>query len=490
MSIFSRLKQQIIALENWYLETPERSLETSYRAALKIKQLEDEHFHGQRIGSGHGHSPATLNYFEAELQKLLKTVRMRLTEFKACNRVINSQRRQPNYQPQRITTPEVFADSSTNSATYSASPSSSGTYTLNQEQFSTKIISNNLSIPSVIEKLQYIDAILQRYRPPSIDELTAQMSPQTATTQQGRPVTTALSSNESNGFKPDSLYNQGVVSDEINPNTKLDSSSFIPRSILRTADRFRRELNAKPETEEEVIKDFRNAKFRTRIALRFVLLLIIVPLLAQQLSKSFIVSPLIDNWQTTKQISQFEQFVNSDIEDKVLKELNQFEARLRFQNLLTDSPPLSEQLLQSQLKARAVDLSNKYRWELTEPIKNIISDLFGLGAFTILVVTGRQKIIIFKSFLDDVIYGLSDSAKAFILILFTDVFVGFHSPHGWTVVMHNVLEHFGLPRNDEFIDVFIATFPVMLDTVFKYWIFRYLNQISPSAVATYRNMNE
>jgi hypothetical protein len=58
------------------------------------------------------------------------------------------------------------------------------------------------------------------------------------------------------------------------------------------------------------------------------------------------------------------------------------------------------------------------------------------------------------------------------------------------VVMRNVLEHFGLPRNDEFIDMFIATFPVMLDTVFKYWIFRYLNQVSPSAVATYRNMNE
>jgi hypothetical protein len=26
--------------------------------------------------------------------------------------------------------------------------------------------------------------------------------------------------------------------------------------------------------------------------------------------------------------------------------------------------------------------------------------------------------------------------------------------------------------------------------VIKYWIFRYLNRISPSAVATYRNMNE
>jgi hypothetical protein len=68
--------------------------------------------------------------------------------------------------------------------------------------------------------------------------------------------------------------------------------------------------------------------------------------------------------------------------------------------------------------------------------------------------------------------------------------VGFHSPHGWEVIMETVLDHFGLPANQSFINMFIATFPVMLDTVFKYWIFRYLNQISPSAVATYKNMNE
>ena len=72
----------------------------------------------------------------------------------------------------------------------------------------------------------------------------------------------------------------------------------------------------------------------------------------------------------------------------------------------------------------------------------------------------------------------------------TDIFVGFHSTHGWEVLLENGLRHFGLPENRDFIFLFIASFPVILDTVFKYWIFRYLNQVSPSAVATYRNMNE
>lgn len=92
--------------------------------------------------------------------------------------------------------------------------------------------------------------------------------------------------------------------------------------------------------------------------------------------------------------------------------------------------------------------------------------------------------------MDQLIYGLSDSAKAFIIILFTDIFVGFHSPHGWEVLLEGVSKHFGLPASRDFVFLFIATFPVILDTIFKYWIFRYLNRVSPSAVATYKNMNE
>ena len=46
-----------------------------------------------------------------------------------------------------------------------------------------------------------------------------------------------------------------------------------------------------------------------------------------------------------------------------------------------------------------------------------------------------------------------------------------------------------LPAEENFILLFIATFPVVLATIFKYWIFRYLNRVSPSAVATLRGMD-
>ncbi len=106
------------------------------------------------------------------------------------------------------------------------------------------------------------------------------------------------------------------------------------------------------------------------------------------------------------------------------------------------------------------------------------------------VVTGRQEMTLLKSFLDELTYGFSDSVKAFLSILFTDIFVGVHSPYGWQVILESTLRRFGLPENQNFISLFIATFPVILDTIFKYGIFRYLNRTSPSAVATYHSMNE
>jgi len=146
--------------------------------------------------------------------------------------------------------------------------------------------------------------------------------------------------------------------------------------------------------------------------------------------------------------------------------------------------------MEAKITDKAVELAEEFRHESSNAIKNVFADMFSVGAFIWLLLVSKSSIAVVKDFFDNIVYGLSDSAKAFIIILFTDIFVGFHSPHGWEVLLEGVSRHWGLPANRDFIFLFIATFPVILDTIFKYWIFRYLNRISPSAVATYRNMNE
>ena len=152
--------------------------------------------------------------------------------------------------------------------------------------------------------------------------------------------------------------------------------------------------------------------------------------------------------------------------------------------------PLNEEKVEEKVKEKAQEITQQYRTQGINSVGNVFADLFSVIAFMVVVGFSRKEIEILKAFLDEILYGLSDPAKAFLIILFTDMFVGFHSPHGWEVILEGISHHFGLPENQEFNFLFIATFPVILDTVLKYWIFRYLNRISPSAVATYKNMNE
>nr|QUV75704.1 chloroplast envelope membrane protein [Caulerpa lentillifera] len=123
-------------------------------------------------------------------------------------------------------------------------------------------------------------------------------------------------------------------------------------------------------------------------------------------------------------------------------------------------------------------------------ITNWILDLTTLLFFLFLLFLSKPQIIIFKTFLIESLFSLSETTKCFFLLFFLDLLVGFHSSKSWEVFLQFIFEHFGFQINQNFIYFFISTFPVFLDTIFKYWIFRYLNKISPSTVATYQAMIE
>ncbi|TBR60253.1 CemA family protein [Westiellopsis prolifica IICB1] len=262
-------------------------------------------------------------------------------------------------------------------------------------------------------------------------------------------------------------------------------TGFLPRSLGRTFNRIKSDFY--PDAEEQHIRNFQISRNRTRIAIRFLIMLILVPLLTQYLSKQLLISPIVERvrGENTPQI-----FLNEEMEEKALQELKFYEEELRFESFLRKSPPLSPELIEAKVKDKAKEIAESFRQESQNAISNVFADLVSLVAFAFVIATSKREIVIVKSFIDDIIYGLSDSAKAFLIILFTDIFVGFHSPHGWEVILEGVAAHLGLPANRNAIFLFIATFPVILDTIFKYWIFRYLSRLSPSALATLKEMNE
>ncbi|HEY9643811.1 MAG TPA: proton extrusion protein PcxA [Coleofasciculaceae cyanobacterium] len=449
-SFLASLRGYLRSANRWLLRTPDRALNEAYDAAVMIKGLEDAHFGGNKVAFDSGnYSKSAQNYFESELKKYLDIIKIRLAEFKLSSSVVRlSSQSDPSNQ---AITEVQLEDNSSDLRTI-----------------------NVIDRPALIlKKLRFIDEILARYE----NKATNPLSP--IVVSEPRQITANAQPNRVNLMAE-------ARSPERNIKSISDKTGVLPRSILETVDRIRRDLD--PESEKEVVQTFRKSKSRTIVATRFLLLLIIVPLLTQQVSKNFLVGPIVDHFRTDNEAAA--TFLNTELEEEALTELQRFEQRLRFEMLIGKIQPQKESEIVDQVKEKAAEIEEEYRRLGSDAIKNVFSDLLALVAFAVVVFFSKREIAVLKSFLDELVYGLSDSAKAFVIILFTDIFVGFHSPHGWEVLLEGVSKHLGLPANRDFIFLFIATFPVILDTIFKYWIFRYLNRVSPSAVATYRNMNE
>ncbi|MDJ0728568.1 MAG: proton extrusion protein PcxA [Crocosphaera sp.] len=454
-----KFKSLIKKTSNWLTATPERSLDNAYKAALKIREIEDNHFGGQKVSKENAdYGDSVVSYFKTEVNGYLKKINMGLGVFKTSRLFLNISNIQEF--PQEITTERELQKNATTAAI-------------------------------IFEKLEFIDEVTSKYQPRDtqvIDNGSLVLAKKSLNEQETEQVDNQDMSQ--NSAKTSNNIYQGASFQ--NNESRLESASqktgVLPRSFINTLNKIKQEIDPKSgESEEQVLNKYRKSRLRTALSIKFILLLIIVPLLTHQLTKTFLLTPIIHQY-----FHNHEQvvFINKDLEEEAFKELSHYEEILRFQGLIGLREPLAEEEVEKKVQEKAQEITETYRAQGIDSIGNVFADLFSVTAFAIVIVSSRKEIEVLKSFLDEILYGLSDPAKAFLIILFTDMFVGFHSPHGWEVILEGVARHFGLPENQEFNFLFIATFPVILDTVLKYWIFRYLNRISPSAVATYKNMNE
>ena len=443
-----KFKSLIKKTSNWLTATPQRSLDTAYKAALKIKAIEDNHFGGQKVGTENAdYGDSVIAYFETEVNGHLQKINMALGVFKTSRLFLNiSNVKDPS-----------------------------------QDITNDKELQNNATKVAIIfDKLDFIDQVTSHYQSRAthtIDNASLILPEQSLNGQERQQL-----ENEQK------LHNSTVQSHDNPLASASQKTGVLPRSFINTLNRIKQEIDPKSgESEEQVINKYRKSRLRTALSIKFILLLIIVPLLTHQLTKTFLLTPIIRQYfQNHEQVV----FINKDLEEEAFQELSHYEEILRFQGLIGLRENLTDEEIEEKVKHKATEITQEYRAHGIDSIGNVFADLFSIGAFALVIVSSRKEIEVLKSFLDEILYGLSDPAKAFLIILFTDMFVGFHSPHGWEVILEGVAHHFGLPENQEFNFLFIATFPVILDTVLKYWIFRYLNRISPSAVATYKNTNE
>lgn len=461
-SIWSHLIGYVQRAERWYLTTPDRALDRAYDAALMIQSIENEYFGGRKISleNGNGLGKASFAYFEPELNHHLKELRLRLTEFRSSRSTVS------------FTNPKADR----------------------QLEIPGQLRNANDRTLMQLEKLRFIDQVLLRYQSERELVLSQAMVPV-------QSKSTAVAPTFSRGIEGDREREFYAATQQTPPTaigkfeTMTDSAGILPRSILGTINRLRRDLD--PDGANDAVQDFQARRMRTKIAVRFILTLIAVPILVQLSVRNFVLTDrLLPGQLINRQfaiVNPAKIFLNAEMTENALRELAQYEERLKFENILKEAigqEILTPEIQEEKVRTKVNRLAEESAQKSASAVKNWVADLAGVLAFSIILIKGNREMKIVTGFMDELTYGLSDSAKAFIIILFTDVFVGFHSPHGWEVLLEGVADHLGLAPNRSYISLFIATFPVILDTIFKYWIFRHLNRISPSAVATYKEMNE
>nr|YP_010311360.1 envelope membrane protein [Tetrastigma lawsonii]UNA65057.1 envelope membrane protein [Tetrastigma lawsonii] len=195
----------------------------------------------------------------------------------------------------------------------------------------------------------------------------------------------------------------------------------------------------------------------------------------------------VTNWWNTK---QSETFLNDIQEKSILEKFIELEELFFLDEMIKECPETHLQKLRMGIHKETIQLIKMYN---QDPIHTILHFSTNIIWFVILSgysILGNEELLILNSWIQQFLYNLSDTIKAFSILLLTDLCIGFHSPHGWELMIGSVYKDFGFAHNDQIISGLVSTFPVILDTIFKYWIFRYLNRVSPSLVVIYHSMND
>jgi len=506
---------------SWVKNTPERAIDEAFESAVNIKRIEEENFNGNKIANDGSFSRSVFSVFEIQLQKNLRTINLKLNFYKVSASL-------PYLQVQSSTNRANTAISKYAPNNQDLDPVSNGDLSANQ-------LAGNSRKFSIYQKLAFVDYTLDRYNKASDRIIDVDFKP---------------SGNNYVDLKSDLAAESGAEEDDKFQMFKNKPKNFkrspqqstaveksiLPGSFFKAFDRVKRNLSGSySDYEKDIVEELRQSRERINQALRYIIILMVSVIAVQFLSKAFIFSPMINSLvdtnsmtikfspaieekafkalQAAKERIEFDYMIKSIVleetrfkQEAVSKEANKSEVTKsesvksegnkpelgkpeEKNNVKIEKKSPSEEV-EALIQQESVRILKRYNEESLNGVKNLLADLTAAFVFYLFLLSGRKEIRTIKEFLDEILYSLNDNAKAFLIIISTDTFVGFHSSEGWDALLTVVFEHFGLPENKVLAQSFISTVPVFLDGLFKFWIFQYLTQASPATATIYREMNE
>ncbi|KAH6817290.1 CemA-like proton extrusion protein-like protein, partial [Perilla frutescens var. frutescens] len=242
------------------------------------------------------------------------------------------------------------------------------------------------------------------------------------------------------------------------------SEVFSSRGLVKSV----RDLILGREEDDILYEDrvFRYASFNSA---KILAVLVIVPWALDFLVHDYVLMPFLDRYVKTVPLAAQMLDVRKTQKLEMVKALKLEKARYRLEVEIGKSPPLSDEALYLELRHKALELRDEWRLENRKAFANIWSDMvFGVSLF-LLLYFNQNQVALLKFTGYKLVNNISDTGKAFMIILITDIFLGYHSESGWQTLLEVMVEHYGLEVDQAAITIFVCLIPVIIDACVKLW---------------------
>ncbi|OQU93423.1 chloroplast envelope membrane protein [Sorghum bicolor] len=238
---------------------------------------------------------------------------------------------------------------------------------------------------------------------------------------------------------------------------------------------------------DTVDEDYEDMLFEDRVFMyastnsaKFLALLIVVPLVIDFLVHDYVLMPFLERYVQKVPLAAELLDVRRNQKLQIVKDLNIEKARYRLEVEIGKSPPLSDEEVWYELREKAIELRDDWRLENRAAFANIWSDMVSGMVLFLLMCFNQSKVAMLKFTGYKLLNRISDSGKAFLIIIVSDILLGYHSESGWHTLVQVILEHYGLEADEAAVTFFVCLFPVALDVYIKFWVYKYLPRLSPS----------
>lgn len=239
---------------------------------------------------------------------------------------------------------------------------------------------------------------------------------------------------------------------------------------------------------DELLFEDRVFRYASTNSAKFVAILILVPWALDFLVHDYILMPFLGRYVEKVPLAAEMLDVRRHQKLEIVKALKVERARFQLEVEIGKSPPLSDEEVWLELRHKAIELRDEWRLDNQRAFANIWSDVvYGISLF-ILIYANKSKVALLKFTGYKLFNNISNTGKAFLIILITDIFLGYHSESGWQALVEIILEHYGLEVDPAAITVFICFVPVIVDACVKLWLFKFLPRLSPNVANIFSEM--